>query len=248
MRVITSAASHGHPHPDDVLLPRSLPGLPGPVGRCRRLPAHKALAFAMSSHPRLGAGSGLRVLGSDLVLRIVEAAALLPAGVSSLTPPGILRVLGAAFLDPSFSQHPPGEEGEGSMAAGGAGGSGSEVPQGRLGLGLATLRGQVVVAQLTGPAQEAGVAIADRLISVNGNVVSDLDRVCALVRGPAHEAVHLSLDRHRVGGVWERKEVTVVRAPAAREEWPPDGVLTPTGVFRFCPVEGRYVEDCLGEL
>ena len=79
----------------------------------------------MSSHPRLGAGSGLRVLGSDLVLRIVEAAALLPAGVSSLTPPGILRVLGAAFLDPSFSQHPPGEEGEGSMAAGGAGGSGS---------------------------------------------------------------------------------------------------------------------------
>ena len=53
------------------------------------------------------------------------------------------------------------------------------------------------------------MVLADRLIAVKGNVVSDLDRVCALVRGAAHEAVHLSLDRLRAGGVWKRKEVTV---------------------------------------
>jgi hypothetical protein len=46
------------------------------------------------------------------------------------------------------------------------------------------------------------VVLADRLIAVKGNVVSDLDRVCALVRAAA-------LDRLSAGGVWKRKEVTV---------------------------------------
>jgi hypothetical protein len=142
LRVITSVASHGHPHSRDVLLARSLPGLPGPVGRCRHLSAEKALALSMSGHARLGAGSSLRVLGADLLSRIVEAAASLPAGVSSSTPPGRLRVLGAAFLDSSLLQH--GDAGEGPLAAGACGGSGSEVPPGRLGLGLPSLKGQVV--------------------------------------------------------------------------------------------------------
>lgn len=67
-------------------------------GRCRRLPAERALAFAMLTHSRLGAPSPFAELPSDLVCRIAKSAHPWPRGRVQMEP-SILRLLGGGFAE-----------------------------------------------------------------------------------------------------------------------------------------------------
>ena len=65
------------------------------VASCRVLPPHSALAFAMVTHPRLGARSIFHRLVEDLVKRILEGGRLWPHESAC---EGFRRMLGSAWV------------------------------------------------------------------------------------------------------------------------------------------------------
>ena len=86
-------------------------------------------------------------------------------------------MLGGGFLDQSFLATWRSGEGVDDVAA--AAGSQAE---GLVGVSLVMWEGFVTVLRVMSPAKDAGVKIMDRLVAVNGNVASDVERVSALLK------------------------------------------------------------------
>eukprot|EP00802_Teleaulax_amphioxeia_P027206 Tamp_28479.p1 GENE.Tamp_28479~~Tamp_28479.p1 ORF type:complete len:262 (-),score=19.44 Tamp_28479:26-712(-) len=94
------SAQLGHDTREPLLEPRLIQPAAlghGPVGRFRRLPAERVLAFAMLSHPRLGALSPFAGILVELLQRILEETRVWPRGRAGQVEP-LVRMLGGGLL------------------------------------------------------------------------------------------------------------------------------------------------------
>lgn len=170
-----------------------------------------------ATHRRLSAASPARVLDADILSRIIYEAATVPSGSRDLAR-GCVRVRGGAFLDQSFLATWRSHDGAHDS---GVAGSPTQEHVGRVGITCVMAEGFVWVLEASSPALDAGVRQMDRLVAVNGNIVSDAERACAMASGPPNSAVRLSIARGASGFGWgsgevTHHEITVVRRPLER--------------------------------